>query len=296
MFDYLHHKVRTTPWLGRVALRAIPDLKLQVNVKPIGKVAICLRQHRMYWLRPPLIGEGFMLGTLQRLLREGDIVYDVGANVGLYSRFFVQYFKASHVFAFEPMGSNRSLLAENLEIAGCTSKVTLIACAIGDHDGTLDFQIDSLTSNSGTLDSVTHGQASQSHRQYGLPPTTMRVASYRLDTLLENGSLRSPSLIKLDVEGAEALALDGARHLLLNHRPRLVIELHGASYARAVLKILWELGYHCFGYLAVDETRSYKEITSADLESIIGPYSLHFIAASTKRDELEQPIQDFVEA
>ena len=296
MLSYLHHKVRTTPWLGRLALKAIPDLKLQVNVKPVGKVAIRLRQHRMYWLRPPLAGEGFMLGTLQRLLHEGDVVYDIGANVGLYSRFLVQCFHASHVYAFEPMEGNRSLLNENLTIAGCTPKVTVVPCAVGDQDGTTEFQVDTLTSNSGTLDAVTHGKPSQSHRQYGLPPATVSVTVSRLDTLVESNQLPRPDMIKLDVEGAEALALDGARHVLLQHKPRLVIELHGANFARNVLEILWSLNYHCFGYLDTNGASTYKKLSPADLEYITAPYSLHFVAASTNQADLEQPIQDFVAA
>jgi len=296
MLSYIHQVVRTTPWLGRLALKAIPDLKFQVNVEPVGKVAIRLRQHRMYWLRPPLVGEGFMLGTLQRLLREGDTVYDIGANVGLYSRFLVQYFRASHVYAFEPMESNRSLLAENLKIAGCTTQVTIVPSAIGDQDGTCDFQVDSLTSNSGTLDAVTHGGPSQSHRQYGLPPVTERVSVSRLDTLVETKGFPKPDMIKLDVEGAEALALDGARHVLSLHKPRLVIELHGAKYARDVLQILWEHGYYCFGYLEVNGKSAYKKLTPADLECITAPYSLHFIAASATEADLLQPIEDFVAA
>lgn len=254
-------------------------------------MAIRLRQHRMYWLRPPLVFEGFMLGALQRFIRKDDVVYDIGANIGLYSRFMVQRFGASHVYAFEPMENNRSLLAENLTIAGCASRVNIVPCAVGDEDGTCDFQIDDLTSNSGTLDAVTHGTASQSRAQYGLPPATVRLRVARLDTLVETHELPKPDVIKMDVEGAEALALEGAKSVLLNYQPRLVIELHGAEVAQQVLKILWSVGYRCFGYL--NDGNVYGEFTPDDLNRITGLYTVHYLVASHDPSDVVQPIEKF---
>jgi FkbM family methyltransferase len=221
------------------------------------------------------------------------VAYDIGANIGLYCRFMVQVFKASHVYAFEPMIDNCSMITENLKIAGCTAQVTVIPCAVGDQEGTCDFQADRITSNSGALDAVKHGKASAAHSQYGLPAAVTRVTTSRLDTLLQEGSIRKPDLIKLDVEGAEAIALEGARHLLSRHQPRLVIELHGTEVARSVLETLWELDYHCFGYLEVKGVSTYKELTPADLEFLTELYSLHYLVASTQPEDLAQPIKEF---
>lgn len=150
----IHNKVRKTPWLGRAVLKSIPDMKWKISVAPIGAMAIRLRQHRMYWLRPPLTHEGFLLGALQRLVRRGDVAYDIGANIGLYSRMMAQCFGASRVYAFEPMENNRTILAENLKLGGCASRVEIIPFALGHEDGVSDFQVDDITSGSGTLDAV----------------------------------------------------------------------------------------------------------------------------------------------
>jgi FkbM family methyltransferase len=293
VLGYIHHKVRTTPWLGRIALKSIPNIKWHLRVEPLGRFTIRLREHRMFWLRPALNHEGFMLGTLNRLVRPGDVVYDVGANIGLYSRFIVQCFHASHVFAFEPFESNRRLLDENVEGGECKGRVTVLACAVGELDGVTDFQIDDLTSNTGRLDTIAHGSASESRAQYGLPPALTQVEIHRIDTLIANGSIPVPNVMKIDVEGAEAMALRGASGLLSMHKPRLVVEFHGAEVTRHVLEILWSYDYHCFGRIAADGVWVYKEIVAADLETIAQRYSLSYIAASVNREEVQEPIEDF---
>jgi FkbM family methyltransferase len=293
VLGYLQRKVRTTPWVGRVALKTIPNMKWQLNVAPVGDFTVRLREHRKFWLRPPLNQEGFKLGSLKRLVRPGDVVYDVGANIGLYSRFILQCFKASQVFAFEPIEGNRRLLEENLRSGGRSAQLTIVPCAVGDQDGAADFQIDDLTSNTGTLDAVAHGVASESRTQYGLPPAVVKVPVVRLDTMIETQKAVPADVLKIDVEGAEAMVLDGAAHLLSTRKPRLVVELHGAEIARQVLDRLWSYGYHCFGRIAIGEERTYKEIAPADVGDMTCRNALRFIACSVDAAELTDPIADF---
>jgi len=287
----LHHLVRTTPWLGRLALRTLPDLRWKVYVKPIGKLEIRLRRDRNCWLRSPVASDGFMLGSLQRLIRPGDVVYDLGSNIGLYSRFILQEFKASKVYAFEPMSGNYPRVIRNLEIGGCASQSEVLRYAIGDEDGFVDFQMDELSSVTGALDSVTHGAASVNRRQYHLPPTKEVVQIARLDTLIGDGVLLPADVIKIDIEGAEAMALRGSRKLLSERRPRLVVELHSGAVGAEVLQILWEYNYHCFGYLPTAARPIYKQLAESDLPEIIDKYWLKYIAASVREEELALPIE-----
>jgi hypothetical protein len=57
----------------------------------------------------------------------------------------------------------------------------------------------------------------------------IEVAIRRLDTIIKEGGLPPPDLIKIDVEGAEADVLDGAKETIQNYRPILIIELHGTN-------------------------------------------------------------------
>jgi hypothetical protein len=64
----------------------------------------------------------------------------------------------------------------------------------------------------------------------------------RLDTLVRQRGLPWPGLLKIDVEGAEAAVLRGAPRVL-DHRPALVIETHGAEVERECADLLGERGY-----------------------------------------------------
>jgi FkbM family methyltransferase len=289
MLKAIHHKVRTTPALGRIAIRAIPNICTRVTVAGIGSMSINLRRNRNYWIRDPLIHELFMLGALQRLVKPGDVVFDAGANIGLYCRFLVQRFGAAKVIAFEPMEENHVLLRRNISLGNCQDRIEVIRVALADYDGYDQFQTDDMSSASGTLNVITGGEACQGRQQYGLPPLTETVSVRRLDSLVEDGRVPIPQVIKMDVEGAEERLLRGGIRILRNYGPALAIELHGIDPARAVLEFLWSIRYHCFGFLQTEDGCQYKEITQSDSESITDQYSLHFCIAGPDVGILSAP-------
>jgi FkbM family methyltransferase len=292
MIRMLTRHARSHPWLGRAMIHALPDLAFRINVDPIGPFEIKLRQNRSYWLRSPLAHEGFMLGALRRLISPGDIVYDLGANIGLYARFMSQVFGAGTVIAFEPMPSNTAILERNLALGGCAERVRILPFAIADENGEALFQIDDVSSASGTLDAVTHGDACQARKQYGFPPATTKVAVRTLDAILEQG-LPVPQVIKIDIEGAEALALRGARKLLTTYRPHLAIEIHGIQAALDVTNFLLDLNYAVFSNFERKGRRSYQRVRREDLVDVTDQYSLHFLVAAADEKQLEAPVEDY---
>lgn len=234
-----------------------------------------------------------MLAAIERLLPRRGVIYDIGANIGLYCRFIAQHFDPGRIYAFEPVEENCRLLAKNIEIGKCADKVILVPSAAGDEDGMVRFQMDDLTSYSGTLSMVTNGRPSASREQYGMKPLERLVKVTRLDTAVRELHMNLPDVIKMDIEGAEAMALRGAETLLRNRGPDLTIELHGASVAREVLGILWSFSYHCFGYLDTSDGKHvYKEIDKMDLTNITDLYSLHYLAASLRKDDLQDPLRE----
>jgi FkbM family methyltransferase len=202
--DWLHHHATNKRWFGRLILKSIPDIARTIDVPGIGPFRIHLRRNRSFLLHDPLLHEGFMLSTLQSAIRPGDIVFDVGANIGLYTRFMISYFKAGTVVAFEPSAQNLLNLNYNIRLGGISSQVQVIPMALADMDGEEIFQADDMSSASGTLDRVGQGVASQGRRDYGLPPLIEKVQVSQIDTLVRNGTIPHPNVIKIDAQGAEA--------------------------------------------------------------------------------------------
>jgi FkbM family methyltransferase len=288
--------LRQQPLLGRLALQCMPDVRLKIRVRTIGDFYIRFRRNRSFWLRDPLTHERFPLGALQRLVGPGKVVYDVGANIGLYARFLVTEFKAARVVCFEPMTENRQLLEANARAVAGTAQIQIVPTALSDTDGQEELQVDDMMSGSAVLDRVTGGQPSQGRTQYGLPGLTESVAVSRLDQVVAEENLAPPDVIKVDIEGAELLMLKGARATLVKSRPDLLIELHGVPVAQEVFRFLSELGYACFGEVGGNGKRAYRRLDESIVRGLTDFYDLHFIVASFDPAKLEQPILPYADA
>jgi FkbM family methyltransferase len=133
-----------------------------------------------------------------RALRQGDCVWDVGANVGLYTTGFSEKVGLSgKVFAFEPSEINLSRLRE--AVRGLTN-VSVIPRALGDREAHVIFQQgdDDLGATSRIFDETTGNSA-----------TTSSVEMTTGDRLVESGVVSRPNLIKIDTEGHELEVLRG---------------------------------------------------------------------------------------
>jgi FkbM family methyltransferase len=134
------------------------------------------------------------------LCNNRTLALDIGANVGLWSRDFVQSFK--HVIAFEPVAVFRECLEHNVQ--GKNFEVQPIALGDQDTQGTMI---------------ITEDNSGHSH----LDPATMgtgNVKVVRLDTL----NFDDVSYIKIDCEGYEYRILQGAEQTIRRCRPVVVIE------------------------------------------------------------------------
>lgn len=287
--EWLRHQ----PTLGRWALKCVPDVRVKILIEPIGGFNIRLRRNRSFWLRHPLTHELFPLGALQRLVKPDSVVYDVGANIGLYARFMLQQFGARCVVCFEPMTENRAMLEDNIRAGECSRQVQIMPWALCDKEGEEDLQVDDMMSGSATLDRVAGGTPANGRRQYGMKALTEKVSVARLDQLVATHRLPPPDVVKVDIEGAEGLMLAGARETLHVHQPDLLVELHGAAVAGSVFNTLRDLGYACFGELNVDGKQQYTRITRKMIDGLKDYYDLHFIVASMDPAKLLQPIDPY---
>ena len=184
---------------------------------------------------------GFLLGTaepgvqlaMQSLMEPGMIVYDIGANTGFLSVIAARLVGPSGcVICFEPLPSNAQQIKHNMQLNNF-AHFTIRCEALGVDDGEACFLV-SAEPTWGKLASVGSSVAQQVGE--------IEVPVRRLDTVLAEGALPYPDLIKIDVEGAEVDVLAGSRQSLQRARPILLIELHGTNDGVSVS--LQELAYY----------------------------------------------------
>lgn len=141
----------------------------------------------------------------------GGTLYDIGANVGIYSLYYAKRFTGS-VVAFEPSVMNLALLAQNIALNGLSDQLVVVPISLTDHSGVADFSL-SDTEEGGALsafgvDFGHDGKPNQSVLSYQTP-------GLALDDAVNFGLVpATPALIKLDVDGIEHLILRGATRTL----------------------------------------------------------------------------------
>ncbi len=136
---------------------------------------------------------------LEKLVKPGMQILDVGANIGLYTLLLARLAgESGKVFAFEPEPNLFSTLCENCEGNGAHN-VTPFQCAAGEANGRATFQRATFNSGDNRLGASKSGAES------------IEVEVARLDEVLP---VRTVDLIKLDVQGHELAALIGMEKLL----------------------------------------------------------------------------------
>ncbi len=197
-------------------------------------------------------GEEEFLRRFTAELAEGDCVFDIGASVGLMTLFAAAKVgmpeeagsAAGRVVAFEPDPETRRRLEKNLRLNGLGGS-TVIPWAVGESEE------EAVLFSNGT-DGFAPTLRAQVGRE-GAPTGRVSVSVRSLDAALAAGELPLPTVLKIDVEGAEILCLRGARRLLtgaFGAPPRRVfLEIHplflpsfGAS-AEEVRQLMGACGY-----------------------------------------------------
>lgn len=270
--------------LARQAIRFIPDIPVTRDIPELGRITFSLRRHR--WMLQPGSFEGHraMLATFRALIRPGDAVYDIGANIGYYTCFIARSFPDCTIATFEPMSANLKLLRRNVRQGGFAERVRIFPMALGATEGEELLQIDDMMDGSAALDRITGGRPSEGRRSLGLRPKTERVSIRLLDRVVSEDKLPLPAFIKVDVEGAEAMVLQGAMKTLGAASPRLAIALHGSEVAAEVLTILGTLDYFCYGSVRDAAQKRYRRLEPSDAPHLAD----NNIICSRREDEVAQ--------
>jgi len=195
---------RTIPrdrWRGRFTLPSGLQMDLDLGVYPD-----CCMAYGLYELDTARL--------IRNTLRPGDRAADGGANIGYFTLLMAQRVGAAgHIDAFEPEPHNRARLVEHLTLNNLSDRVTVHDAALSDSAG------------EATIHFYPPGDATHNHgcsTLFAAPgdrTEATRVRTVRMDDVVT----AMPKLIKLDLEGAEPLAIAGAAGLLRADAPPVIV-------------------------------------------------------------------------
>jgi len=160
------------------------------------------------------------------VVHPGDVVYDVGANVGVYTLLTsVLVGSSGSVVAFEPVPDNLAFLRRHVTLNDLDN-VEVVAAAVADTDGEARFSLGG------------HPSVGRLHESGELV-----VRQVTLDAFFQEPGRRPPAALKIDVEGGELLVLNGARKLLAEHCPTVFVATHSPQLLDDCRSLLEGFGY-----------------------------------------------------
>lgn len=220
--------ISPTSFLGRslrVPLRLVPkEMEVPILQGPMrGKRWIAGSSDMGCWLGTAELSK---VRRFRGVLKPGMTCFDIGANVGYYTLLSsVLVGQAGEVIAFEPLPLNVASLRRHMTINRCRN-VQIHDIAVTDIDGTASFA-------EGPSRSRGHLDASGS----------VQVRCSRLDSLMAEGSISKPHVLKVDVEGEELKVIEGARQLLESAKPVIFLATHGSDVHAKCVHLLSSIGY-----------------------------------------------------
>lgn len=199
------------------------------------------------------------LDFAERLAAEinpGAVCFDVGSYRGYFGGLMAVR-GSSEVHCFEPNAENCQKIRRMADL-NPDRVIKVHEMAMGAEEGELEF----LIMPDGTMGKL----ATSKFQKDEAVKTSVRVRVGTVDAMIARGQLPHPTLLKVDIEGAEEMFLEGSETCLKVDRPMVLLEYHSGDLARSCAAFLSDLGYRI------------ELIEASSLESLDERSVGHFIA------------------
>jgi len=189
--------------------------------------------------------------VFEHLIRPGDVVVDVGAHWGYFSLLAATLCtETGKVYAFEPHPKNFAMLAKNIA-ANHLSNVVTVQSAVSNRDGSTQ-----MFEATGSMGHSVNTLPPEWRALDGATPRAISVRTVKLDDFFANNPVQ-PRLVKMDIEGAERLAVAGMQSLI-ERNPSLVLILEfNPTYLKgqAATDFLDQLAAYGFDVAIINDDR-----------------------------------------
>jgi len=205
-----------------------------IRFGPLSKFKwVCNIDHQ-FWM-PLGLYEKETTEWLMKSINPRDVFFDVGANAGYFTLLGSKCVGGEgRVIAFEPIPLNCKAIESHL-VANSVNNAVVENLAISKEIGSVNFTIENNNANS-HLESILISHASVE------PKDIFKVNTISLDKYITHNRI-APNIIKVDVEGAEKLVLEGSTVLLRDLDAKWIISTHSSELKKECKSIMEQNGY-----------------------------------------------------
>lgn len=204
---------------------------------------------------------------VKHFIKKDSIILDVGAHAGSWAVPLSEMVPSGHVYAFEALPYYSKVLKSLLKLLG-RKNISVHNLAVNDKNETISV---TYATNDILLTGNTHitNTNDKNFKEVKVQGVTLDKFIYKDQNLTNN----KVAFIKIDIEGAESLAIKGAGDLIKNHRPILLIEVvdefcfHFGSSSSSLINYLKEMGYTVF---LLKTSGDLVQLSSKDIDKYTG--------------------------
>jgi FkbM family methyltransferase len=160
----------------------------------------------------------------EKSLKEYSIMYDIGANIGVHTIAASQKIinNKGKIICFEPDPSNLKLLKKNIKLNEIESLCEVVSSAVSNCIGQVKFQRDLVSGATGNLSSIR--EVSLQHEWTDRKGIEISIDCVTIDFIVFEKRFLPPDIVKIDVEGAEYIVLEGMQRTMREYHPDIVID------------------------------------------------------------------------
>lgn len=240
--------------LSNLAFQLSPTMPGELVVKTIDGRELFLDSKNDSYKYVYFLGEyeSVISNIFRRLINTGDICLDIGANIGWYTTLFQKLVGlAGHVHAFEPVPHLFKDLERNVKINATPDNVTLNNFALGNEEKNVKMHV--FTDLPDGHSSISAFASSKFE--------TFTASMQTLDEYISDHKINHVGVVKVDVEGAELLVLQGASKIFEQEKPPILEIEMALATTQGFGYLPNDLIEHIraradYDFYAIDETRS----------------------------------------
>ena len=199
--------------------------------------------------------------------KQSSVIFDVGANTGLYSVVSRGINPNAKIYAFEPYLINAHRFKKNMQLNNIED-VNLLEKAVGNSKDDIEFAVPAHDQICDVLSADTEF-TNRFYKKWGSYKNVM-VPQITIDTFMTSENLNGIDLIKIDVENYESFVLEGALETLDKFSPTIFIEIFvDTEKIKFYEENLKPLGYHCYSLLNEGIIRTESLVANPDCWNFI---------------------------